>query len=58
MCFKGANVTPIPKSPDADDASAYRPISLLPILSKILERIVAKYWIQPYLPDIDNTQYA
>jgi hypothetical protein len=33
-------VTPIPKSGDKSDASNYRPISLLPIISKLFERIV------------------
>ena len=41
--FKHAVVRPLLKKPNADidDPSNYRPISLLPFLSKILERIVA-----------------
>jgi len=41
--FKHAVVRPLLKKPDADidDPSSYRPISLLPFLSKILERLVA-----------------
>ena len=41
-CFKLANVSPIPKIQRPSSMSHYRPISLLPILSKVLERIVAK----------------
>jgi len=38
--FKHATVCPIPKSGDPQLSSNYRPVSLLPICSKILERIV------------------
>ena len=36
--WKAARVTPIPKGGDANDPKNYRPISLLPIISKPLER--------------------
>ena len=36
--WKIASVVPIPKSNDSGSPSGYRPISLLPVLSKILER--------------------
>lgn len=42
---------------DTEDASAYRPISLLPLLLTILERVDAKYWILPYLTGIDAYIY-
>ena len=32
VCWRVANVTPIPKSPPSSSASNYRPISLTPIL--------------------------
>ena len=40
VCFRVANVTPIPKGPPSSSASNYRPISLTPILSKVFERLV------------------
>ena len=39
-CFKVAQVTPIFKSGDPTDPGNYRPISMLPSFSKILERLV------------------
>ena len=41
VCWKVANVTPIPKGPPSSTASNYVPISLTPILSKALERLVS-----------------
>ena len=46
-CFKDALVSPIPKRANPTETSPFRPISLLPLLSKILEKTVAKYWIRP-----------
>ena len=40
--LKVARVTPIFKNGDKDDLSNYRPISILPVCSKVLERIVHK----------------
>ena len=42
--WKQAKVTPIFKSGDLNDVSNYRPISVLPILSKILERAVFNHF--------------
>jgi len=38
--YKIANVCPVPKKGDASNPNNYRPVSLLPVASKILERIV------------------
>ena len=38
--WKHALITPIPKTSERSNVSNYRPISLLPILSKVLERHV------------------
>lgn len=57
-CFKSANITPVPKVSHPKTITDFRPISLLPILSKLLEKLVAKYWILPYMHDVDDSQFA
>ena len=46
-CLKLARVTPIPKGGDSTPAGIYRPISVLPIVSKIFEKVV--YSCDPYV---------
>ena len=41
VCWRVANVTPIPKGPPSSSASNYRPISLTPTLPKVFERLVS-----------------
>ena len=41
VCWRVANVTPIPKGPPSSPASNYRAFSLTPILSKVFERLVS-----------------
>ena len=52
--FKEAFITPVMKKPglDAADTSSYRPISNLPVLSKLLERLVV-YQLMGYLSSAD-----
>ena len=41
LCWRTANVAPVPKGPLSPDPSEYRPISITPILSKVFEKLVA-----------------
>ena len=41
-CFKLAKVTPLFKGGEKHDPNCYRPISLLPCIGKVLERIISK----------------
>ena len=50
-CFKIARVIPLHKGDRKDDVNNYRPISILPILGKIFERIVYNqlyYFLEKY----------
>ena len=59
QCFKKAYISPIPKRTKPSDVTHYRPISLLPILSKCLERIVVRHWILPFISRrVSSTQFA
>ena len=58
--WKHPHVIPFYKCGDADDVGNYRPISLLPILSKILEKIVANQLVE-FLESyklLSNTQHG
>lgn len=58
--WKHALVVPLYKSGDSDDMNNYRPISLLPIVSKILEKIVAGQLVE-FLESnklMSNTQHG
>lgn len=57
--FKKADITPIPKVSRPSQPSEFRPISLLPLLSKVLERIVLDKLIMPLIKDkCDSSQFA
>jgi hypothetical protein len=56
--FKCANITPIPKTANPGPTD-FRPISLLPVLSKVLERIVLRKWLIPNVgAELDPLQFA
>ena len=42
VCWRLANVTPIPKASSSSFISDYRPISVTPLLSMFLQRLLAK----------------
>ena len=46
MALKNAKVVPLPKTNDLSDPSNCRPISLLPVIFKPLERHIHKYLLQ------------
>jgi hypothetical protein len=58
-CLKAAYVSPIPKIEKPRSVSDYRPISMLPMLSKVFEKVVCSKWLLPSIRDrIDTNQFA
>ena len=55
--WKLANVCAIYKKSDPHDVSNYRPISLLSVISKVLERILHKYIFNFYNLQINRLSY-
>ena len=53
-----AVVTSVPKITEPLQLSDFRPISVTPFLSRIVERIIAKSWIQPTIASRLQDQYA
>ena len=41
LCWRQANVTPIPKGPPSSSVANYRPISITSVLCKVFERLVS-----------------
>jgi exonuclease III len=56
--WKTANITPIHKKGNKHTANNYRPISLLPVISKVLERCVYNKIIDILIPKITNFQHG
>lgn len=55
--LKSANVIPIPKQ-SKGASMEYRPISLLPTLSKVLEKIVLRKFLPGMIPGLGPRQFA
>ena len=60
--WKAANITPVPKKGNNDDVSNFRPVSVLPVVGKVFERVVhnqlyscalasAMTWLRPCFTD-------
>ena len=58
VCLKEALISPIPKKTKPSSCDDFRPISLLPLLSKVLEKLVLRYWFPPFVKSIDSNQFA
>jgi exonuclease III len=56
--WKQANVIPIHKKGTKHEAKNYRPISLLPVISKLLERCLYNKIIDYLIPKITNCQHG
>jgi len=56
--WKHANIIPIHKKGDKHAATNYRPISLLPVISKVLERCLYNKIIDFLIPKITNLQHG
>jgi hypothetical protein len=56
--WKQANVVPIYKKGNKSEASNYRPVSLLPIISKVLERCVLNKILDAITPYISKLQHG
>ena len=55
--WKTAVIHPIPKVPDPTSPSDYRPISVVPILSRLVEKVIVRTYIYPAFqiaPTADN----
>ena len=48
--WKKAIITPVPKVPNPKELSDFRPISVTPLLSGIVERLIVNKYILPTLP--------
>ena len=59
LCFKKADVTPIPKRSNPSELSHFRPISLLPTLSKVLEKLFLRKCLLPHISSqLHKSQFA
>lgn len=48
IAWKAARITPVPKKPTPSELADYRPVSILPCMSKVLEKILTKQIIDHF----------
>ena len=59
LCLKEAIINPITKTTRTSIVEDYRPISLLPISSKVFEKLVLKHFVLPYVRGhLKSSQFA
>ena len=57
--WRTAIITPIPKVSQPTNCGDYRPISVTPIMSRIVEKIVVRTWLRPSIPaELLTNQYG
>ena len=47
--WKSASITPVPEVPAAVNCSDFRPISITPVLSRIMEKLITRDILYPML---------
>lgn len=59
MLFKFVEIVPVPKNSNANTPNDYRPISMMAVLSKVMEKVVVKKWLIPSISDkLHPSQFA
>jgi len=59
LTWKSAEVVPVPKThPPTSIQDHLRPISLLPVLSKVFQSIVGQWFLSVLEPSLDNCQFG
>jgi len=59
QCMLTVVITPVPKIPNPDTLSDFRPISVTPLLSRIIEKLVVSRWLHPAITsDLISDQFA
>ncbi|KAF7642655.1 hypothetical protein LDENG_00253780, partial [Lucifuga dentata] len=57
-CLKTATIIPVPKQTNISSLNDYRPVALMPIISKCFERLVLGHIKSTLSPALDQHQYA
>ena len=53
MQWLSAVVTPVPKLPNPVSLFDFRPISVTPILSRVVEKLIVSHWLRPAINPLD-----